>query len=332
MIRHSLAAIALTTAATGMVAVFQAAPLSAQSTTSEARAKIDAFQKRDAIIQDIGWKLVTSNAPFCDNAQPSIGLQLQDMASFGGPQSARQVMGFSSDFAVQTLAKGSPSASAGLAVNTQVTRIDGQKLETWPAKESLDWERLKKAHDTIDSALASRGQVQLGLVDGSAIDIRPVNACATRFELLGNSTKALADGWRVQIGEDFPGFSYPQEELAAVIAHELAHNLLGHTEWLDTVGRKNRHIRITEREADRLMLWLLANAGYDPAAGLSFMKRWGPNHSEKFRAQRTHHRWSKRVRNIEAELPLVRAQMEASGKADWRTQFRREKKIAETLS
>ena len=37
-------------------------------------------------------------------------------------------------------------------------------------------------------------------------------------------------------------------------------------------------MRRTEREADRLMPWLLANAGYDPAAAARFWRQWGKKH------------------------------------------------------
>src|SRR3546814_7966027 len=76
----------------------------------------------------------------------------------------------------------------------------------------------------------------------------------TRCALVtGVQTCALpifADGARVQIGREFPGFAYPQEELAAAIAHELAHNLLGHRAWLDGNGRNMASVRLTEREAE----------------------------------------------------------------------------------
>ncbi len=63
----------------------------------------------------------------------------------------------------------------------------------------------------------------------------------------------------------FPGLAYPEEELAAALAHEFAHNWLApqRNGLLDSLGRKRRQTSaLTEREADRLMTWIIANAGY----------------------------------------------------------------------
>ena len=45
-------------------------------------------------------------------------------------------------------------------------------------------------------------------------------------------TRAAADGKRVVMGRKFPAFAYPEELLAAALAHEFAHNLLAHRAWL----------------------------------------------------------------------------------------------------
>ena len=125
-------------------------------------------------------------------------------------------------------------------------------------------------------------------------------------------------------GEDFVGFTFPEEELAAVIAHELSHNLLAHRAWLDAHGRKRKHVRASEREADRLMPWLLANAGYEPEAALRFMERWGPNHSAGIFRARTHEGWDERAEHIAAEIKRVKSHRAPDGSADWKTHFRRE--------
>lgn len=299
-------------------------PLAVLQEQAATLSPLAAFQLRDARLQNLGWKLARANAPFCDNAQLSIGLQLQDMAGFRAPHSARKALRLSGDFAVQTAAVGSPAHKARITANAEVTHIDDAPLNDWPAQEKLDWERLKRAHDAMDASLAKNGEVRLTFANSNAITIKGVLACATRFELLSGGKKALADGARVQFGAKFPGFGYPEDEFVAVIAHELAHNLLHHRKWLEAKGRGRRNIRKTEREADRLMPWLIANAGYDPMAAVRFMRRWGPKHSKGIFRARTHEGWDERAENIEAEAKRVQAQLNASGSADWSRHFQRE--------
>lgn len=311
-------------------ALLFAAPLAAQTAPAidyaAERAAIGRFQDADQRLQDVGWRLVRGNVGFCPKVVPSVGLQLQDMASYGAPAIARKALGLNRDFAVQTAARGSPAALAGgVTRNREIVRLERLDPNAWPAGKAMDWQRLVWAHDHVEAMLAEHGGIAIGFADGAEVRLQPVEVCASRFELMGEGDKAVADGNRVVIGIDFPAFAYPEEELfAALVAHELAHNVLGHDAWLDTHGRSRRHVRRTEREADRLMPWLLANAGYDPAAAARFWDRWGRKHDSGLLMVRNHDGWDERVEFVSAELPLIAGVVTREGRADWRTHFRRE--------
>jgi hypothetical protein len=312
----------------GAAALLLAAHLSAQPRIDYAaeRAAIARFQDADQRLQDVGWRLARGNASFCEKTVPSVGLQLQDMASYGAPDIARQALGLARDFAVQTAARGSPSALSGAVVrNREVVRLEDLDPNRWPAGKAMDWQRLAWAHDHIEAVLAEQGRITIGFADGGAVRLTPAQVCASRFELMGEGDKAVADGSRVVIGIDFPAFAYPEDDVfAALVAHELAHNVLGHDAWLDRNGRSRRNVRRTEREADRLIPWLLANAGYDPQAGVTFMTRWGRRHDSGWLMLRDHDGWDERAAFIAAELPQIAALMAREGQADWRRHFRRE--------
>lgn len=289
-------------------------------------AAIARYQDADQRLQDVGWQLARANVDFCPQVVPSIGLQLQDMASYGAPDVARRTLGLTRDFAVQTAARGSPAAASGaFARNREIVRLEGFDPNGWPAGAAMDWQRLVWAHDHVEAMLTEHGGIAVGFADGGEARVQPVEVCATRFELMGEGRRAVADGARVVIGIEFPAFAYPEEQVfAALVAHELAHNVLGHDAWLDRNGRSARHVRRIEREADRLVPWLLANAGYDPAAGPDFMIRWGSQHDSGLRLRRRYDAWDERAARMEAEVPLVQALMEREGRADWATHFRRE--------
>lgn len=282
------------------------------------------YQAKDQRLQDIGWRLVSSNAQYCEVKKLSIGLQLLDAAGFADPDAILAITGAQGDFTVQTVAVGSPSALAGLAHGRTVKAIDEVAPDLWPAQVQYDWERLKRAHDLIDASLEFDGVAFIRLADGTQYDIAGIPTCPTRFELTTGNDRARADGSRVIVGESFVGFTYLDDELAAAVAHELAHNLLGHRASLDSSGRKRKQVRATEREADRLMPWLLANAGYDPAAATRFMAKWGPKHGGGLFRKRTHEGWDERVEQIGAEVALVEALMSEGAPAEWSAHFTRE--------
>ena len=303
-----------------------AAPLAAQSVDYAAeRALIARFQDADQRLQDVGWQLARGNAEHCPKVVPSIGLQLQDMASYGEPAVARKALGLTRDFAVETVARGSPAAASGaLTRNREIVALGRFDPNQWPAGAKMDWQRLVQAHDHIEAMLTEHGGIAVGFADGSAVRLQPEPVCATRFELMGEGAKAVADGSRVVIGINFPAFAYDEPVFAALVAHELAHNVLGHDAWLDRKGRSRKHVRRTEREADRLIPWLLANAGYDPAAGVTFMQQWGSEHDAGLTLLRKHDAWDERATFIAAELPMIADLMTREGRADWTSHFRRE--------
>ncbi|AOL24992.1 hypothetical protein Ga0102493_11865 [Erythrobacter litoralis] len=288
------------------------------------RAAIARFQDADQRLQDVGWTIIRGNAEFCPRVIPSIGLQLQDLASYGSPKIARAALGFEGDFAVETAARGSPAALSGeFARNREIVALERFDPNEWPSGSRKDWRRLKRAHDHVDAMLAEHGGITVRFADGGEARVTPVDVCATRFELMGGGRRAVADGERVVIGIEFPAFSYEEAVFAGVVAHELAHNFLAHSEWLDRNKRKRRHVRRTEREADRLMPWLLANAGYDPEAAIRFMETWGRKHDGGLFRARTHDGWDERAEVIAAEIPLIRELMAREGKADWSAHFKR---------
>lgn len=274
----------------------------------------------------MGWQLARANAGFCPRVVPSIGLQLQDMASYGAPAIARTALGLERDFAVQTAARGSPAAASGAFTrNREIVGLDRFDPNHWPAGSAMDWQRLARAHDHIEAMLTEHGGIAVTFAGGEAARVQPVEVCASRFELMGDGDKAVADGARVVIGIGFPAFAYQEEPVfAALVAHELAHNVLDHATWLDRNGRTPRHVRRIEREADRLVPWLLANAGYDPEAGVIFMTRWGSQHDSGLRFRRKYDGWDERAEAMAAEVPRVRALIESDSRADWSQHFRRE--------
>ena len=309
----------------GIALATSAAP--ARADLAEDRAGLATLQAEDLRMQSIGWRLATGNARFCD-AKPAIGLLLQDMANYMEPARMRAAVGMAGDIAVQAVVPGSPAALAGLGPNDEIVAIDGRAMATLPKVKAGDWQRLTGLQGAIDAALVSNGKVALSWRDSQGrireAAVAGVAACPTRFELGSSGGRAVADGARVIIGRKFAGVGYAEDEFAAALSHEFAHNLLTHKLWLRGKGRSVKNIRTTEGEADRLMPWLLANAGYPPDAAVRFFQRWGPGGDGWIFRARTHDGWDERVDAVRGELPQVAALMARDGAADWRTHFRRD--------
>ena len=285
------------------------------------------LQARDQQLFAIGWKLAHANAPFCEASAPSLGLSVLDAGGFGNPEAVRRQLGLSGDLAVGAVAPGSPAALAGVSPGDTLVALNGTPFDQRFPRAKPAWQRLIDVTAALDTA-AIVGPVALTLLRPGlperTVTLSGTSACPSRFEVLDSGGKAAAEGTRVIFGRSFPGFTYPEPEFAAAVAHELAHNLLRHRATLDARGRSLGNVRLTEREADRLMPWLLANVGYDPEAALRFMERWGPRHGGGLFRKRTHEGWDERADAIRAEVAKARALMASEGKADWKRFFERE--------
>jgi hypothetical protein len=83
---------------------------------------------------------------------------------------------------------------------------------------------------------------------------------------------------------------------------------------LGQLGKSAGQIKATEIEADRLSVWLMANAGYDPHGAVRFWSRFGPKHDKGIFSAPTHYRWKKRVALLAAEIAALQAVPPVAGK------------------
>ncbi len=308
------------------IAALIAACLSVPATAAALPGDFASLRRQDTLLQRVGHRLATGNAALCPQTQPATGLLLHDLATYdsGMAQELRTALGLTGPVGVEAVAPGSPADRAGIAVDDTLIAVGSRPVANFALDEGRSWRRVGQIEQAIAALLANGGTARLTLARGGrtrTVELGAAPACATRFEVVAMGGKAAAEGSRVVIGQGFAGFGYPEDEFAAALAHELAHNILRHRAVLDARGRGAGNTRETEREADRMMPWLLANAGYDPAAAIRFMQRFGPGHDWGILREPTHDGWADRAQRIALETQLVALTRQVTGAADWRPRF-----------
>jgi predicted Zn-dependent protease len=123
----------------------------------------------------------------------------------------------------------------------------------------------------------------------------------------GNDIDAVANGTWIQVSTRAAGFTSTPDELAAILAHELAHNALDHRKGKAKIQRGQ------ELAADRLMPWLMARAGYDPAAATSLWRRFKAKRLGGLISDSTHPGWTERLQAVEAERARIALQLSNGG-------------------
>lgn len=276
------------------------------------------MQSADALVQTIGWRLSHANAPFCPRAAPGIGMLLADMQTYQDPAAARAAYGLASDIAVAAVAADGPAAAAGLDTNIPVIAVAGMPIG--PAPRQGSWDRVWTLQTRLEAAAATTGSVTLELADGRLLTVAAAPSCAVRFILDDGRGNGGATRAQVRIGrKTLTQLGGDESMIAAVLAHELAHAALDHETQLGPGQRPTASVRRTEREADRLSVWLLANAGYDPQAAVRMIGQIGPR-GLLVVALPTHGTSRTRAREMAAEITVLRAAPDA----DWARHFRRE--------
>jgi beta-barrel assembly-enhancing protease len=322
-------------AAVALVLLGTPQPVPAQSRPSaSASDSLAALRKQEERLIRLGERLATAaaDAGWCEPAQ-SLGWTLGELGQY--PKSLRQhvrrawALPDGPALFVSALAPDGAAARAGLQPGTGIVSIDGNSpMRNVMAEASRH--ALANNERVIDAALA-RGPLRIETVsrDGTraAYDLIGRAACPSRFELSAeDEEQAYADGSVVQVTAGMGRYTNDSDdELAGVIAHELAHNMLRHiprseeagtpTDYTRHLGRYARISRKMEEEADRLSVWLLAAAGMNPEAPVTFWRRFGPNHDSAHPFGRLHDPWRTRVAAIEDELAKMRAAKASDGDA-----------------
>lgn len=282
----------------------------------------ETLRAADLRLATIAYRLTTANAALCDQLQPQIGMPIHALTQYGpaARKTAAATFRFEAAIGVEAVVAGAPADRAGVRANDSIVAIDGQSQ---PGLPSGDAPEVAATRDAAEAAMAQApvvGPLRLTISRGGQrvpIVITPVAGCRSRFEiLLGSGLGASADGSVVQIGERyFEG--YTDAEIAVVVSHELAHNILRHRAKLDAakinrgllaeLGRNGRLIRETEDQADLLGIYLLANAGYDPMSAPRFWREKGGAIDGGLFRSRTHASSKARANALEAAAREIAA-------------------------
>lgn len=272
----------------------QLAPVAPEAVAAEEVAQrelviseLDEAQQR---LDDLAFALLASATPLCqDRLAPRLGLSLRTVNEYEGVwvEAARAALSLSDTLTVTSVASGSPAERAGVAVGDKVIAIDDVAIP--PGEDALD-----VASEVLEAAGSKLVRLNVHR-SGTAqrLEIQPATVCDfDAVVVVEGDINAFADGERVIFPWAMMRFA-ADDELVGVLAHEIAHNAMGHldavksnallggllgavfdvalaTQGVNTGGENTANFMSVgaqafsqdfEREADYVGMYILARAG-----------------------------------------------------------------------
>lgn len=280
--------------------------------------------------------LIINNPELCKaNARNLLGFTAKNRYSYSKEYvgAAQKALGLGDRLQIMGVLEGSGAARAGVRPGDGILAVEGQRL---PEGENAE----RQAAGILAPIVTGRSSVKLSLLrEGGevAVTVPLTFACAYGFEL-GNTdnVNAYSDGHRVLVTRGMMNFARTDEELAYVIAKEMAHNALAHPARqrtsatiggvIDNLTRIRPDMSMMnglagikpmpqdlDAMADKLAIYMLARANYKLDGAAPFWRRLAAQYPPATLNAYTalHPSTNYRVTIIERTLKDVRAKQAA---------------------
>ena len=202
------------------------------------------------------------------------------------------------------------TAIAGCGPQLRRADLDSSVVERERSEQLRLAKEVRQKREQRLNAVAERLAPQARILCQELLSRTPSD-CTYQYELIeGNTLNAAADGKTVYLYTGMMRFVESEDELAVIVGHEIAHNMLGHlnqrrgaaivgaiidgviagTTGVNTGGAfskvaANVYSREYEAEADYLGVYLAERAGYDITVAPDLWRRMGIEHTDSIAAR-----------------------------------------------
>lgn len=271
------------------------------SVSPEQQAALQAMVAQQDRLYRVAGPLLVKNPELCKgNARNLLGFTAKNKYSYTDQlaAAAQSLYGLDEQLQVMGVLPGSGAERAGIRRGDRIEAVEGKPLPQGPDAE-------RQAAAVLAPLVGSRPSLTLTILRGGApqtVSVPLTRACGYSVEV-GNtdSVNAYDDGRRVLVTRGMLDFARSDEELAYVLAKEMAHNSLRHASRLNQSGTVSAIIDNLTRiqpdlssmagtsgvkpmpqeldaAADTLSLYMVARAGYSVDGAYRFWERLAARH------------------------------------------------------
>ncbi|NML06261.1 M48 family metallopeptidase [Sphingomonas sp. G-3-2-10] len=259
------------------------------------RAEGSFLREPDYRIATIGYRIATAAPALCPRQGPVSGLTFHHLSDYEAADRPAMIgQGLDRGPGVLTVVEGSPADVAGLRAGDVLLTVDETPFPS-PATilagpDRRAWRTASDASETLFQDALARGPVALRVLRGGqtlSLTLTPRSGCLFRIRLAYSAQqRAVAASPYILVTSSLVELTRNDDELAFLIAHEMAHVALDHATQLKArgiprngaargFGKNGAFVRRTEDEADQLGGRLMMAAGYDLPRGVMILPRMG---------------------------------------------------------
>jgi len=245
--------------------------------------------KRESTLRDVAQDILVSGTHICQDSRPYLGIEAAAANDFEESvrETAAELLGVTNHPTIIDIVAESPASNSSLLPGDILLSMDGKTEfpdETLEDFGTMEWIRKVLSEDVtpgekINLTISRDGQIH-------NVSIESEVACGYYVELNNqDAINAFADGERIVVTSGMMRFA-DDSDLAVVVAHETAHNAMGHIDMkrrnatgglfldilaaaagVNTNGAFSKaaarsHSEEFELEADYVGLYLMASAGH----------------------------------------------------------------------
>ena len=299
---------------------------------------IDKYIADSGKVTNVATRIKVSGTKICEgNTSPMLGLTYWNMYDFSKEYQSLVIEKYKLGGALQVVNVGtaSPAEKAGFQFGDELAFIDDDVIKGGKdAKKdfSKQLDEMVKTNKPLKIKIWRSGQEKI-------LTITPVEACKSDINLtFDNALNAFADGKSIYITKGMMNFFQSEEEMALVISHELAHNVMHHMDSKKTnqtigiifgvlldIGAAaagvNSQGEFTkaggnigagafsvdfEKEADYVGLYFMANANYKINDAALFWRRMAAENPSAITLSTTHPTTAERFVGIEKTVDEIK--------------------------
>lgn len=303
------------------------ASASSGAVAAQTAAAASTLRRDDLRVGTVAYRLALAGRDRCAEAFPLTGILFHHLAEYEPKDRPTMIArhGLDRGLGILSVVAASPAARAGLVAGDVLLSVNGRAFPTGAAiareRKPKKWRPLADSAELqLEAALRSGPARLIVLREGRevAVTLGSESGCLGRVRLARSTqTNAFANGHQVVMTTAMLNFLRSDDELAVVLGHELAHNILRHPSFRDdkglpdegllhAIGIKPSRVWRSEEEADRLGLRLVAAAGYDLDAALPFWRRYLSKYDWFPQIFRSHPSLGARERIAAEEIAAIR--------------------------